>query len=339
MTITNDNVQPFETIDERDLHAYIDGLLDAHRTRKVEDYLNRHPEKAAEIQDYMEYNRLLRKAFDRDDNAHVPQRLLSVLHRPVRNIWPAVGKAAAIIALCVLSAGGGWMGAYSTNAAISKEDGIVRNFLHQVALNTAPPFDTMPVETLEVSTKTQTDPLNWLTQKVALEMQAPNLAQAGYTLEGRRLVTRGQQEFVELAYTNSSGDDIKLYMKTRWEKDAPTVGFAQKEGRSIAYWQEGPLVYALTGSQALDQQRAAQIADLVRAAMTDVPDKPPQVQNVQIMQPQSVSPLQPVQQPVQQPQTQYGTPSVIVPQVTPQGTAQGTSQMTPQKMNAVGEQY
>lgn len=135
-------------------------------------------------------------------------------------------------------------------------------------------------------------------------------------------MTRGPQEFVELKYTNSSGDAIKLYMKTRWEKDAPTIEFAQKEGQSIAYWQEGPLVYALSGP--LDRARTAHIAELVRAAMTDVPDNPPQVQDVQVMTPQPVQPVQPVQQP----QANYGT-SPAVP----------VAPLTPQKMNAVGGQY
>jgi len=291
MTSTNDNIRPFETIDERDLHAYVDGLLDDHRARKVEEYLKRHPEKTTEVQDYIEFNKLLRKAYEHETDKPVPQRLLSVLNRPVRNIWPAVSKVAAVVILCALSAGGGWLGAYQSGGVVSKEDGMVRNFLHQVALNTEPLFEAMPVQKLEINTETQTDPLNWLTQKVALEMQAPNLTQVGYTLERRRLVTRGPQEFVELKYTNSSGDAIKLYMKTRWEKDAPTIEFAQKENQSIAYWQEGPLVYALSG--ALDRGRAAKIADLVRTSMTDVPNKPPHVQDVQILVPQPVQPVKP----------------------------------------------
>lgn len=319
MTTMNDNIQPFETIDARDLHGYVDGLLDDHRARKVEEYLKRHPEKAAEVQDYIKYNKLLRKAFEHEADKQIPQRLLSVLNRPVRNIWPVVSKVAAVVILCALSAGGGWLGAYQSGGFVSKEDGMVRNFLHQVALNTKPPFEAMPIQKLEINTETQADPLNWLTQKVALEMQAPNLMQAGYTLERRRLVKRGPQEFVELKYTNSSGDAVKLYMKTRWEKDAPTIEFAQKEGQSIAYWQEGPLVYALSGS--LDRTRAAKIAELVRTSMTDVPDIPPQVQDVQIMAPQPVQPLQ-------QQQTNYGSQSVVP--VTP---------FTPQKMDTVGGQY
>lgn len=296
MTTVNDNIQPFETIDERDLHAYVDGLLDDQRARKVEEYLKRHPEKSDEIRDYMEYNRLLRKIYERETDEPVPQRLLSVLNRPVTNIWPAVARAAAVVMLCILSAGFGHMSAYDSGgaSAVIKEDGMVRNFLHQIAMNTDAHFEAAPVQKLNINTTRQTDPLNWLTQKVALEMQAPNLTQAGYTLDSRRLVTRGTQEFVELKYVNSSNDPIRLYMKTRWEKDAPTIEFSRNDGQSIAYWQEGPLVYALAG--ALDQTRAAQIAQLIRRAMTDVPDSTPQVQDVQVVTPQLVSPVQPARQ-------------------------------------------
>lgn len=310
MTTTNCNIQPFETIDERDLHAYVDGLLDDHHAHKVEKYLNRHPEKATEMEDYIEYNKLLSKAYEHATVEPVPQRLLSVLNRSVINVWSAVGKVAAVLVLCALSAGGGWLGAYQSGGVISKEDGMVRNFLHQVALNTKPPFEAMPVQKLDINAGTQTDPLNWLTQKVALEMQAPNLTKVGYTLERRRLVTRGSQEFVELKYTKSSGDAIKLYMKTRWEKEAPIIEFAQKEDVSIAYWQEGPLVYALSG--ALDHNRAAKIADLVRTSMTDVPNKTPHVQNVQIIAPRPNFGSQP---------------------------AEKNAPLTLQKMNAVSGQY
>ncbi len=322
MTVINDNIQFLETIDERDLHAYVDGFLDECRARKVEEYLKRHPEKAAEVHDYIEYNKLLRKAYEREADEPVPQRLLSLLNRPVRNVWPVVSKAAAVVVLCVLSAGGGWIGAYQSGGVVSAEDGMVRNFLHQVALNTEPPFEAMPVQNLEINAGAQTGPLNWLTQKVALEMQAPDLTQAGYTLDRRRLVTRGPQEFVELKYTNSSGDAVRLYMKTRWEKEAPTIEFAQKEGQSIAYWQEGPLVYALSGS--IDRSRAAQIAELVRGSMTDVPDNPPYVQDVQVIAPQFVQPVQPVQQS----QANHGAQSGVM-----------AVPITPQKMNAVSGHY
>lgn len=322
MMSKNDNIKTFDVIGERELHAYVDGLLDEYRVRRVEEYLTRHPDKAREIQDYIKYNKLLCKAYGNISDEPVPQRLLSIINRPVRNIWPTVGKVAAIILLCVLSAGVGRLTTYNENDGVATQNNMINSFLHQVALNTEPVFDTAPIEKLEIKAGAQMDPLNWLTQKVALEMHAPNLAKAGYTLERRRLVTHGAQKFVELKYANPSGNPIKLYMKTRWEKNIPSIEYVQKKGQSIAYWQEGPLVYALSGS--LDRSRASEIAELVRQSMTDVPDTSPHVQDVQIITPQQI------QSATQRyaPQANFGTQLVTPPHP-----------VVPQNMNAVGGQY
>lgn len=48
------------TISERDLHAYVDGLLDERQCAAVEAYLVERPTEAARIEDYRRQNRLLR---------------------------------------------------------------------------------------------------------------------------------------------------------------------------------------------------------------------------------------------------------------------------------------
>ena len=290
MSQFDDNVQSFESIDERDLHAYVDGLLDAQRTRQVQEYLKRHPDKYQQVADYRQYNELLRQAHQAAAQEPVPAGLLSIIHRPRQSHWSSITRTAAVGALCVASAAGGWLAAIHSNSGAHGANGLVQNFLQQIASNASAPFESMAVKTLNIQSAGQTDPLNWLTQKVALEMEAPNLIAAGYTLQSRRLITRGAQEFVELTYVNSSGDAVMLYMKTRWEKDAPTIEFVQKDNQSIAFWEEGPLVYALSG--ALDRDRAVRIAELVRSSMTSVSNTAPQVQDIPAM---PVTPSEPMQ--------------------------------------------
>ena len=288
MKTLNDNIQPFESITERDLHAYVDGLLDSRRRKKVEAYLDRNPEIAEEVRDYIDYNKLLASGYEDMAEETVPPRLLAVLNRPVQPLWPAVMKAAAVVVLCILSAGAGWVGAYQANTP-QGDNTMVENFLQQIALNTDPHYMGAPIETLKVNAGAQTDPLNWLTQKIALEMQAPDLTQAGFSLEGRRLVRRDDKEFVELRYDNQAGETLRLYMKTRWDKQPPDIEFARHQGKSIAHWKEGPLVYALAGT--LDRESASKIADLVRQAMSDIPSGAPHVQNnVQILSPGTLTP-------------------------------------------------
>ena len=51
-------------IEEADLHALVDGELDAERRRKVEDHLLQHPEDAALVEGWRRQNAALRAAFE-----------------------------------------------------------------------------------------------------------------------------------------------------------------------------------------------------------------------------------------------------------------------------------
>jgi anti-sigma factor RsiW len=135
-TLSSDtNIRPFDTIDERDLHAYIDGHLDARRRQQVEAYLARNPEMSAEIQDYMTYNQLLGEAGSAIEQAPVPPHLLNTLNRtaPVRNNrWAPATKAAAVVALCCLSAAGGW------SSAVQMQSGPANTKMTEAARDSVP---------------------------------------------------------------------------------------------------------------------------------------------------------------------------------------------------------
>jgi len=273
MKIINDNIRPFDAISERDLHAYVDGQLNERSRRRVEAWLAQHPDAAEEVRDYMRYNALLREAYQGAETEPVPLRLLSVINRSPRRLAPAALRTAAVVLLCALSAGSGWQAAVNQYSAAGTGNSMVENFLQQIASNdhsagTIPGPDSQ-IEKVALNMSGQIDPLNWLTQKVALEMQAPDLSPAGYRLEGRQLITRNGQEFVALTYRNNDDDNIGLFMKTRWDKQPPIIEFMHQNDTAIAHWQEGPLVYALTGT--MTQDGAVQIADLIRNAMSHVP--------------------------------------------------------------------
>lgn len=64
------------TISERDLHAYVDGLLDEGRCAAVEAYLVERPTEAVRIADYRRQNRLLRRLGRRvDQNPYVKRKV------------------------------------------------------------------------------------------------------------------------------------------------------------------------------------------------------------------------------------------------------------------------
>ena len=104
------NIRRFEAIGERDLQAYVDGQLDAQRTRAVENYLARHPEMAEQVRGDLACNRMLRDAVPAYEDAEIPPRLMAALNRPEeRPVFRHMAQAAAVIALCLFSATGGWL--------------------------------------------------------------------------------------------------------------------------------------------------------------------------------------------------------------------------------------
>ncbi len=111
MTQQKNNIYTFDLIDERDIHAYIDGQLDEARLKKVEAYLQKHPDIAAEVEDYVRYNRMLGMMAQDITEETVPPRLMQILQKPVRPEIAPMAKIAAVAMLCLLSASAGWIGA------------------------------------------------------------------------------------------------------------------------------------------------------------------------------------------------------------------------------------
>ena len=63
------------SIEEEDIHAYVDGTLSDERRLQVEQALERNPELAARVSDYFSLNSMFHERYDRVLNEPVPKRL------------------------------------------------------------------------------------------------------------------------------------------------------------------------------------------------------------------------------------------------------------------------
>jgi anti-sigma factor RsiW len=68
---------PGEHVDESELHAFVDGELDAERRRRIEDHLHRTPEDAALVEGWRRQNAALRSAFAQTVKEPLPSALRS----------------------------------------------------------------------------------------------------------------------------------------------------------------------------------------------------------------------------------------------------------------------
>lgn len=188
---------------------------------------------------------------------------------PLEQGWQQVAMAAGVGAVALLT---GW----SIGAGSSAQQQPEKAF---AALSATPAAAPLPAEsgslklTSLAEAQSANKPLNWLTQKVALEIQAPDLSAMGYSLTDRRLVSVDGKEAVLLAYKNTQGKEMKLFIKSRWQEAAPVVHYQQNGGAATAFWEDGTLTYALSGDP-LTEATSTQLAEKIRQSMGNTATQP-----------------------------------------------------------------
>jgi len=241
-----------EPIGERDLLAYVDDRLEPERRRRVEEVLARDPAERARAEAFMAQNEALRRAFGGIAGEPVPPALQAVLEGRGRRARASrggvTGLAAGLAAGVALAVGLGWW-AGGPDSEIRR----ARTFVEQVA--TLPKEAAMAGSPL-VSTDAGYDaPLDWLEQRVAMDLRAPDLSDDGWTLHRRGLVDVDGRPTVRLVYADDDGRQLSIFMRDRWSgtRDAPDIHTTARGDARAAYWYDGPLVWALVSELEAEQ--------------------------------------------------------------------------------------
>jgi len=254
------------SIHEIDLLAYADGLLDMDPGRKaeVEAYLQKHPKEAARGRDYAEQNDEIRRLYGSILAEPVPERLQAILENHPRRLVGHVTRA-ALAASLLLAAGftGWWIGKSG-----QPDPWQVQDFVAQALttyLQPSPASDSIP----DLALQGANQPFNWLSQQITMPLQPPDLTPQGFTLIDKHLMTANGPQTAQVTYAASGGRRLSLFLRTRWQEEAPQFHFAENEGVTMVYWLDGPLVYALVGH--LDRQEMFAVVQAVRRSMRHQP--------------------------------------------------------------------
>ena len=254
------------SIHEIDLLAYADGLLDMDPGRKaeVEAYLQKHPKVAARGRDYAEQNDEIRRLYSSILAEPVPERLLAILENRSRRLVGHVARA-ALAASLFLAAGftGWWIGKSG-----QPDPWQVQDFVAQALttyLQPSPASDSIP----DLALQGANQPFDWLSQQLTMPLQPPDLTPQGFRLIDKHLITANGPQTAQVIYAASGGRRLSLFLRTRWQEEAPQFHFAENEGVTMVYWLDGPLVYALVGH--LDRQEMFAVVQAVRRSMRHQP--------------------------------------------------------------------
>lgn len=240
-------------ISEDELHALVDGHLDAARAAALGRSLADDPEVARRAETYRAQNRGLHRAFDGVLAEPVPLRMDPAAIRAGRR-RAALGRAAAAAVLLLVGVSAGWLlrGGEPPAAVVGFADGALaahRTFVSEVR------------HPVEVAAAQEAHLVRWLSKRLGRPIKAPSLVPLGYRLMGGRLLPAGDTPAAQFMYEDASGRRLTLYVHTDARDRDTAFRFVTKRGLSAFYWIDGGLGYALIGE--LDRATLHKVAETV----------------------------------------------------------------------------
>ncbi len=246
-----------DSVNEMELHAYVDGQLEPARRAAVEAYLAADPEAAAQVRQWRAQMQRLHREFDDVLNEPIPQRLVQALHQ---RAWSR-GLAAGLVWLaCGLSVGwfahGVLPAPWSDTAASASA-----RFAHQ-ALLAHVTYAAEQRHPVEVPAQQEAHLVAWLSKRLQMPIRAPDLNAQGFALLGGRLLPADGMPLAQLMYQAADGQRLTLTIRNA-AHESKNAGFKimEQNGNSAFYWIDHDYGYALSGG--IDKAHLLQIANAV----------------------------------------------------------------------------
>ncbi len=233
------------------LSAYVDGELDAAEVAEVEALLATDAQARRTVEMYRETGALLRAAMAEPFFAEGSQDLLDrPRQRAERAGWPVAWAIAACILACVIGFGGGTVwGSWTGGAREALIDEVAE--YHAV-------YSRETVHLVEVPAAQSEHLRTWLGHRIERRLDIPDLAVAGLTFAGGRMLVIGGRPAAGLTYTRDRGPPVALCI-LQFEGPAEEIRVERRGNLRVAIWQDGHYAYLIVGD--LDPGMARGIAE------------------------------------------------------------------------------
>jgi len=261
--------EPLDPVSDDELHAFVDGQLDAGRVQSVLAWLQANADDAARVVQWQAQRLQLRQVARTMELGDSPPALTDVVLRAAggarrRAAWQQA--AAAVLLLAVGVTGGRWWG--QAGSPVAPAMAASPSFVREAVLAHAVfvPEKRHPVE---VAASDEAHLVQWLSRRLGTALKVPSLAEHGYRLLGGRLLPGEGAPRAQFMYENGQGVRVTLFVAVFGPGQAP----AQTSFRSVRdgaresfYWVEDRFGYALSAElsapdlQALARDVYAQLA-------------------------------------------------------------------------------
>ena len=235
-------------VDHAALLAYVDNQLSDTNGACVAAWLAERPDATALVASWQRQNEAMATLFPRADHETLPPRLdphrIAALRR-ARNLGRLRNLAAALL-LAALGAGLGWVGRdylapgetagdRLIDAAVSAHGLYVREKSHAVEVAAGAP-----------------NLMNWLSNRIAVPIEAPDLVAEGFGFLGGRLLPADAEGYApgpaaQLMYENAAGQRVTLYITAPLADRKQVWTFATRGDVEAYYWANDSITCTLVG--------------------------------------------------------------------------------------------
>lgn len=246
-----------KTINEDDLHAFVDGALSPDEREEVEAYLKGDAAAATRVRAYLAQNEALRRTFDTVLTEPHALRVPVATAANEKHYWR---RAMALAATLVVGMGIGYLAPrFVAGGSVPRASWAQQAVLAHVAYV---PEVRHPVE---VPAQEEQHLVAWLSKRLSAPLKAPSLDAAGYRMLGGRLLPAtdsiSDAPVALLMYESAKGKRLSLLVKREAASTDTAFRFSQNGDTRVFYWVDGPFGYALAGD--IDRDELGRLARVV----------------------------------------------------------------------------
>ena len=227
------------SINEHDLHAYVDGNLTPERRQEVEAHIAVNADAAERISAYRLQIELIHTLYDPILDEPVPIQL-QVSHVAGRGHW--VGRATAATLLLLVGGLVGWW-IHELDQVLPTNSEL--EFAHRAARAYAV-FTPEVRHPVEVGAEAEQHLVAWLSKRLKAKLKTPVLIDSGFNLVGGRLLADGEGPTALFMYEDQSGQRLTLYVKRHEGTiDQTAFRYTYEGDIGVFYWIDNQLSYAI----------------------------------------------------------------------------------------------
>jgi len=237
-------------VEDSELHALVDGELDAARQAEVEAWLSDNPEAARRVARYRAQNAGLHALFDGVLSEDIPPATIAALAGRRRQWLPRSAAIAAGVALLIAGGAAGWL---ARGAMAPTSDGAA-----QITAQAQPPIDTQELMVRAAMAHTVSsdedlrmaaadggeDTGRYISTRMGERVRVPQLESLGYRLIGSRVLPDTGGPAAQFVFEDREHMRVSLYVRSEKAKGVD-VTYALADDLSMFYWNDSKHSYAL----------------------------------------------------------------------------------------------